>query len=248
MRGLQPYLANPEGFDPHDLQPQKVTASLTGMGAQDYPVAPLIRTSALTRSDWWHTEFVNPRVYDELQWLYSLTRRSDIGYNQLWWSRMIRQGASMFDALRTNHSYLSDIDIAAATGDPMYRVLAYIMGTIRIQIDDSGRPTISLGSSGSRSTVLLYDQPTYVSLDWGRARDAAAYELQWCNMGGDVGYDATTCRRLRRIAAQRFDNPYSGDYTTWWYYLHCQNPDSPRSYQFRFRYDRVEPRIYIPIR
>jgi hypothetical protein len=81
-----------------------------------------------------------------------------------------------------------------------------------------------------------YTQPTFVLLDHGNLRNAATRALEWCRSGGDVGYDPATCDRLRAIARRTFVFPYRGEYTITVSYLFCQDPDVPRSHQFRFRY------------
>jgi hypothetical protein len=81
--------------------------------------------------------------------------------------------------------------------------------------------------------TCAYTQPTFVLLDHGNLRSAATQELSWCGSGG---YNAETCSRLRAIARREFVFPYRGEYTITVSYLYCQDPDRPRSHQFRFRY------------
>jgi hypothetical protein len=240
--GLMPHLRSPEGFDPHDLQRQTITASPTGSGLHEYAVPPLISTYAWLRTDRWHTTFVNPQVYDELTWMSSLPGSSSTIRADRWnWTRATRQGSTMLDVSQTSHDLLSDDEIAAATGDPSLRMLSTLVRTIRVRFTISPERefsgfSVSLTPATSPVTRCFYSQPVYVGLDQGLLpREASRLLSHYCG-GGDVGYDGATCDRLRRIAARRFVFPFRGDYTTVWSYPRCQDPDRPVSYQFRFRY------------
>ncbi len=231
---LVTHLRSPEGFDPHDVQWQSISADPTGSGrAQSYGLPPLIHLSALTRTDRWHTRYVNPQVYDELEWLYRLTRSSSLGPNRWWWNRGVREGMATVE--RTSHRELSNAEIAASTGDPVLRVLLALETTSFRYIPDEGGG-VRLIAPTPQATTVSYLQPFYVASDVGLLRGAAARELRWCSQGGDIGYDPATCARLRRLAAHRFDFPYRGDYTLTVSYPRCQDRDRPVSYQFRFRY------------
>lgn len=233
---LVSHLRSPEGFDPHDVQWQSISADPTGSGrAQSYGLPPLIHLSALTRTDRWHTLYVNPQVYDELEWLHRLTRSSSLGPNRWWWNRGVREGMATVE--RTSHRELSNGEIAASTGDPVLRVLLALETTsFRYIPGEGGGVRLIAPTPQPQATTVGYLQPFYVASDVGLLRGAAASELRWCSQGGDVGYDPATCARLRRLAARRFDFPYRGDYTLTVSYPRCQDPDRPVSYQFRFRY------------
>ena len=246
---LRTFVRSPEGFDPCDLRYQTVSADPTGRGAiLDYAVPPLIDISARTRTDRWHTDYTNPSVYDKLNWLYSLTRSGSVSPSNLWWNRIQRTGSSMVECVRTSHGVLSDGDIAASTGDPMHRLLAALRMQWIASIMERGE---GIGSSAIRTipntTVLDYGQPFIILLDAGLLRNTAAGQLVWCSTSGDVGYDRATCDELRRLAGQRFRNPYPGDYTIWCFYLYCQDPDSPTSLPFRFRYEGVGVSPPVPV-
>ncbi len=246
--GLAPRIESAEGFDPHDLLEQEITVSTGGRGAErEYRVFPLVSTNGWSRRDRWHTSFVNPRVYDELQWVASLRESSSTIRNSTNWrfNRAVRQSESMFYAIQTSHGLVTDAEIAAASGDPALARLARLVSAIsraNIVERETRLPAIGIQSSGLRiaaagpATRMFYSQPTWVVLDLANlTREAARLASLYCG-GGDVGYDPETCRRLRRIAAQRFVFPYRGDYTTTWSYPLCQDPDRPVSYDVRFRY------------
>ncbi len=232
---LVTHLRSPEGFDPHDVEWQSISADPTGSGsARDYRLPPLIHLSARTRTDRWHTLYVNPQVYDELDWLYRLTRSSSLRSDRWWWNRGVREGMATVE--RTSHRELSDAEIAASTGDPMFRLLFALQTmSFRYIPGEGGGVRLIAPTPPPQATTVAYLQPYYVASDVGRLRNAAAGELRWCSQG-DVGYDRATCDRLRRLAARRFDFPYRGDYTLTASYPRCQDPDRPVSYQFRFRY------------
>jgi hypothetical protein len=251
--GLQPVLNSPEGFDEHDVNEYTVTKpSLNDRNtSQTYKFPPLIRFNAWGRSDRWHTFWVNPRVYDEKTWLCSLTRCSppnSLHYD--WWhiTRAMRLGTPMFSVLSGAKSPLSDHEIGSATGDPMWlglvRFARLSIGTFQAvpgSTGGSGIPGTMPPVSGMRvrppnAITCAYTQPTYVLLDHGNLRSAATQELSRCGSGGDIGYDPATCNRLRAIARRTFVFPYRGEYTITVSYLYCQDPDRPRSHQFRFRY------------
>jgi hypothetical protein len=231
---LVTHLRSPEGFDPHDVEWQSISADPTGSGsARDYRLPPLIHLSALTRTDRWHTLYVNPQVYDELDWLYRLTRSSSLRSDRWWWNRGVREGMATVE--RTSHRQLSDAEIAASTGDPMFRLLFALQTMSYRSIPGEGGGVRLAQTPPPQATTVAYHQPIYVAYDVGLLRNAAAGELRWCSQG-DVGYDRATCDRLRRLAARRFEFPYRGDYTLTTSYPRCQDPDRPVSYQFRFRY------------
>jgi len=252
--GLQPVLSSPEGFDEHDVKEYTVTKP--GLSnpriEQSYKFAPLIRLSAWERFDRWHTDWVNPHVYDEMTWLCALTRCPSTSYLQSsrWHiTRAMRRGEPMFTVLSGAKSPLPDYEIGSATGDPTWlglvRFARLSIGTLQAMSGStgggSGTPGIIPPSSGTRvrppnAMTCFYAQPSFVLLDFANLRSAAARELRWCGSGGDVGYDAETCRRLRAIAARTFVFPYRGEYSITASYLYCQDPDRPRSHQFRFRY------------
>jgi hypothetical protein len=251
--GLEPVLNSPEGFDEHDVNEYTVTKP--GLSnpriEQSYKFPPLIRFNAWGRSDRWHTFWVNPRVYDEMTWLCSLTRCSspnNLHSSQWWLTRAMRRGKPMFSVLSGAKSPLSDHEIGSATGDPMWlglvRFARLSIGTFQAvpgSTGGSGIPGTMPPVSGMRvrppnAITCAYTQPTFVLLDHGNLRSAATQELSWCGSGGDIGYDPATCNRLRAIARRTFVFPYRGEYTITVSYLYCQDPDRPRSHQFRFRY------------
>jgi hypothetical protein len=251
--GLEPVLNSPEGFDEHDVNEYTVTKP--GLSnpriEQSYKFPPLIRFNAWGRSDRWHTFWVNPRVYDEMTWLCNLTRCSspnNLHSSQWWLTRVMRRGDPMFSVLSGAKSPLSDHEIGSATGDPMWlglvRFARLSIGTFQAVpgfSGGSGTPGTMPPVSGMRvrppnAITCAYTQPSFVLLDFGNLRSAATRELRWCGSGGDVGYDPATCNRLRAIAARTFVFPYRGEYTITASYLYCQDPDRPRSHQFRFRY------------
>jgi hypothetical protein len=251
--GLQPVLDSPEGFDEHDVNEYTVTKP--GLSnpriEQSYKFPPLIRFNAWGRSDRWHTYWVNPRVYDEMTWLCGLTRCSspnNLHSSQWHITRLMRRGEPMFSVLSGAKSPLSDHEIGSATGDPMWlglvRFARLSIGTFQAvpgATGGSGIPGTMPPVSGMRvrppnAITCSYTQPTFVLLDFSNLRSAATQELRWCGGGGDVGYDPATCSRLRAIAARTFVFPYRGEYTITASYLYCQDPDRPRSHQFRFRY------------
>jgi hypothetical protein len=251
--GLQPVLDSPEGFDEHDVNEYTVTKpglSNTSNG-QTYKFPPLIRFNAWGRSDRWHTYWVNPRVYDEMTWLCGLTRCSTTNnlHSSRWWlTQAMLRGTPMFSVLSGAKSPLSDYEIGSATGDPLWlglvRFARLSIGTFQAvpgATGGSGIPGTMPPVSGMRvrppnAITCSYTQPTFVLLDFSNLRSAATQELRWCGGGGDVGYDPATCSRLRAIAARTFVFPYRGEYTITASYLYCQDPDRPRSHQFRFRY------------
>lgn len=241
---LVSHLRSPEGFDPHDVQWQSISADPTGSGrAQSYGLPPLIHLSALTRTDRWHTLYVNPHVYGALDLLYTVFRDRSIAPAARWWDGEVRRGNTMVEVIRTSHQLLSNGEIAASTGDPMLRSLLALRAEMLQRLGSaagtgSGSTRSLLGSSALQlldATVLGYMQPFYVAADAGRLREYAARQLSWCN-GGEFSLDPTTCEYLRIVAARRFDFPYRGDYTLTVSYPRCQDPDRPVSYQFRFRY------------
>jgi hypothetical protein len=252
--GLEPVLNSPEGFDEHDVNEYTVTKP--GLSnpriEQSYKFPPLIRFNAWGRSDRWHTFWVNPRVYDEMTWLCGLTRCSspnNLHSSQWWLTRAMRWGEPMFSVLSGAKSPLSDHEIGSATGDPMWlglvRFARLSIGTFQAVPGatggGSGAPGTMPPVSGMRvrppnAITCAYTQPTFVLLDHGNLRSAATQELSWCGSGGDIGYDPATCNRLRAIARRTFVFPYRGEYTITVSYLYCQDPDRPRSHQFRFRY------------
>lgn len=238
--GLAPSITSAEGFDPHDLQWQTTSASPTGT-VQEYSIPPLLSTSALARTDQWHINFANPYVYGEMEWMYNLARGSSMRSDRWQWNTAIRDGRVMFEASRTSHTALSDIEITASAGDPSFHALTMVMQYVTFSVDWS-RSTATgrrYSSAEPRVTTFFYDQPTWVALDMHNARREASRLIPWCQCGysGDVSCDATTCSRLRRIAARQFVWPYrNSDYTTWWSYPRCQDPDRYRAFQYRFRY------------
>jgi hypothetical protein len=245
--GLRPVLNSPEGFDEHDVNEYTVSKrSLSNPRIeQSYKFAPLIRLNAWGRSDRWHTDWVNPRVYDEMTWLCNLTRCSTTSnlHSSRWHiTRAMRLGEPMFSVLSGVKSPLSDHEIGSATGDPMWlglvRFARLSIGTFQAVPVSTGGGS---GAPGKRvpppnAITCIYAQPTLVLVDFGNLRSAASRELRWCGSGGDVGYDPATCNRLRAIAYRTFVFPYRGEYTITASYLYCQDPDRPRSHQLRFRY------------
>jgi len=252
--GLGPVLNSPEGFDEHDVN--EYTVSKPGLSnpriEQSYKFPPLIRFNAWGRSDRWHTFWVNPRVYDEMTWLCDLTRcpsTSDLQSSRWHITRVMRRGEPMFSVLSGAKSPLSDHEIGSATGDPLWlglvRYARHSIGTFQAVPGatggGSGTPGMMPPVSGMRvrppnAITCSYIQPTFVLLDHDNLRNAATRALEWCRSGGDVGYDPATCDRLRAIARRTFVFPYRGEYTITASYLYCQDPDRPRSHQFRFRY------------
>ncbi|MCX7929423.1 MAG: Ig-like domain-containing protein [Chlorobi bacterium] len=240
--GLVPSVSSPEGFDPHDLQWQSITASPNGVASYEYEVPPLISTNGWVRSDRWHSQYANA-IYEDESWVASLpassTRRPPTPRGgRTWFSHAVSEGNRMFSAVQTSHQTLSDHEIGAATGDPSYVMVAKLLRQASFRVDESRiSQTWRIPIADDiRLTRFVYDQPTWVALDVSRlATWAAGLVSTWCG-SGDVGYDQVTCERLRRIAARRFVFPYRGDYTTVWLYSWCQDPDRPVTYQFRFRY------------
>jgi hypothetical protein len=251
--GLQPVLNSPEGFDEHDVNEYTVTKP--GLSnpriEQSYKFPPLIRLNAWGRSDRWHTFWVNPRVYDEMTWLCALTRCSspnNLHSSQWHITRLMRRGEPMFSVISGAKSPLSDHEIGSATGDPMWlglvRFARLSIGTFQAVPGSTGGsgipgtmpPVSGMGVRTQNAITCSYIQPTFVLLDHGNLRNAATRALEWCRSGGDVGYDPATCDRLRAIARRTFVFPYRGEYTITASYLYCQDPDRPRSHQFRFRY------------
>jgi len=251
--GLGPVLNSPEGFDEHDVN--EYTVSKPGLSnpriEQSYKFPPLIRFNAWGRSDRWHTFWVNPRVYDEMTWLCDLTRcpsTSDLQSSRWHITRVMRRGEPMFSVISGAKSPLSDHEIGSATGDPMWlglvRFARLSIGTFQAVPGATGGsgipgtmpPVSGMGVRTQNAITCSYIQPTFVLLDFSNLRSAATQELRWCGSGGDIGYDPATCDRLRAIARRTFVFPYRGEYTITASYLYCQDPDRPRSHQFRFRY------------
>jgi hypothetical protein len=247
-------LNSPEGFDEHDVNEYTVSKpSLSNPRIeQSYKFPPLIRFNAWGRSDRWHTDWVTPRVYDEMTWLCALTRcssTSNIHYTQWGITRAMTMESPMFFVLSGAKSPLSDHEIGSATGDPMW------LGLIRFAHLSTGTFQAVSGSTGGGSGIpgtmppvsgmvvrqpnaitCFYAKPLLVLVDFSNLRNAALWELGRCYSGGGVSYDLATCSRLLAIAARTFVFPYRGEYTITTSYLYCQNPYLPRSHQLRFRY------------
>jgi hypothetical protein len=229
-------LSSPEGFDPNDVQAQEVNLSVDGTewNSRPYTIRPLIRISAQRRVDWWHTAYVNPNVYDEIQWLYDAAARRGRRYQTVW-NETIRRGEPMFDVTRPSHDKLYDYEIASAPGG---RDMMLIFDRISIRFSggrslESGTLSIERRSPVTPATRGLYAQPSYVSLDIARARPAATWLLS------QSGLSTSEIARLRRIASHTFVFPYRGrQYTIDFQYLGCPyDPDlGPPTEPYRFNY------------
>jgi hypothetical protein len=234
-------LSSPEGFDPNDVQAQEVNLSVDGTerNSRPYTIRPLIRISAQRRVDWWHTAYVNPYVYDEIQWLYDAVARRGGRRYQTVWNETILRGEPMYNVSRPSHDKLNDFEIASAPGG---RDMMWIFTRLSILVS-GGRPTesgrLSIGTSSGitlereRTTSGFYAQPSYVSLDIARARPAATWLLS------QSGLSTSEIDRLRRIASHSFVFPYRGrQYTIDFQYLGCPyDPDSgPPTEPYRFNY------------
>jgi hypothetical protein len=230
-------LSSPEGFDPNDVRAQEVNLSVDGteQNSRPYTIRPLIRISAQRRVDWWHTAYVNPYVYDEIQWLYDAVARRGGRRYQTVWNETILRGEPMFDVTRPSHDKLYDYEIASAPGG---RDMMWIFTRLSIRFS-GGRPTESGTLSVERRPLVtpetrgLYAQPSYVSLDIGRARPAATWLLS------QSGLSTSEIARLRRIASHSFVFPYRGrQYTIDFQYIGCPyDPDlGPPTEPYQFQY------------
>jgi hypothetical protein len=237
VTGISTELSSPEGFDPNDVQAQEVNLSVDGTerNSRPYTIRPLIRISAQRRVDWWHTAYVNPYVYDEIQWLYDAVARRGGRRYQTVWNETILRGEPMFDVTRPSHDKLYDYEIASAPGG---RDMMWIFTRLSIRFS-GGRPTESGTLSIERRPLItretrgLYAQPTYVSLDIARARPVATSLLS------QSGLSTSEIARLRRIASHSFIFPFKKSmYTIDFQYTGCPfDPDlGPPTEPYRFNY------------
>jgi hypothetical protein len=236
VTGISTELSSPEGFDPADLQTQEVNLSYDGTERTTHPyrIPPLIQISALRRVDRWHGAYVNP-LYDEIQWIHDLARSKRVQLQETWWNEQFRQGNLMFEA-RPSHQQLQDYEIAAAPGgNTMARWFSWFFARFeRITYQNGTWTFIPRSGNTQQVTRGFYAQPTYVSLDYVRARDAAARLLSRNDLG-----DRDRVRLDLFAPIRRFIFPFKKSmYTIDFRYIGCPyDPDlGPPTVQYQFQY------------
>jgi hypothetical protein len=236
VTGISTELSSPEGFDPADLQTQEVNLSYDGTERTTHPyrIPPLIQISALRRVDRWHGAYVNP-LYDEIQWIHDLARSKRVQLQETWWNEQFRQGNLMFEA-RPSHQQLQDYEIAAAPGgNTMARWFSWFFARFeRITYQNGTWTFIPRSGNTQQVTRGFYAQPSYVSLDYLRARDAAARLLSRNDLG-----DRDRVRLDLFAPIRRFIFPFKKSmYTIDFRYIGCPyDPDlGPPTVQYQFQY------------
>lgn len=247
LQTLKASYTGPELFDPFDVEYQTVELGVGG-STQLYQIAPLILSRGAARTSQWHNLYANPLIYDGYHWMQNSFSRYYPITRELNYDRMFRTGETFLDAPSVDPA-LYDGEISSVANPGMMRTLSMLQRVrITIQPSQSGS---SLGLGGvSGGTVgfapyawnVTYLQPAILGfLDYPIARNTASALISMFCGGGDVGFTAAECARLRQIATTSFRYPEAirpSRYRIDMLYNYCpRDPDTPTpSYDLYFEY------------
>ncbi len=214
---LRATLRGSEGFDVWDVGTQSVVRS-----GLTYDIGPLVRVSATTMTDNWHTTFANPKIYDELDFLErAWSKRYDI---QL---RSERERGNTFIQIDNVDAPLSDHEVNISTNTAMARAYeGYRRGAPQAiqsslssvsSVRQTATATLAadgtmLSSQQPAQQTLRYTAPVYTPFDFGLLRSIAVQQSQY-NQGG------TWEQRWRNILNTTYQLPTFGLYTVQYRYV-----------------------------
>ncbi|MBL7998841.1 MAG: hypothetical protein JNL32_09410, partial [Candidatus Kapabacteria bacterium] len=222
-----------ELFDPFDVEYQTVELGTNNV-TNTYPIPALITYNAWSRTSQWHRDYVNPMIYEAIDWMrYTLGQSRMMSRRRTYWEDAIQRNETFMDAPATERG-ISDGEISSVANPAFARSLT-MMQRLNFSITTT-RSGSGIGISGGSVTRranqwdIDYVQPAHIGfLDFGIARTSAARLVASYCGGGDVGFDARTCARLRQIATQTWRYPESirpSRYDFILYYNYCRDPDA----------------------
>jgi TANFOR domain-containing protein len=220
---LTAQFSGPELFDRYDLGGHSYTRD--GRGQR---LKPLVSVSANARNDRWHQRFSNPWIYDVVDRMRRIglwTGRTNFETHMLTPTRSLAEYKIPGDAL------LYDWEIGPRTQSSSGSVGS--IGGVSAYSSTFGIGTI--GYTPVTPTVRIeYKHGIIVPMDFADVQRRASWALS--TYGGE--FLSTDLQNLLRNAiAKRYERLYSGqNYTLWFSYTFCVDPDRPVTFQKTFRY------------
>lgn len=218
--------SGPEFFDPYDLQGLAFTRD-----GRDQLLRPLISVNASTRTDEWHRSFTNPWIYNNIDRFRRMGQWSGTVEFERYQRGIGSVTTAQFISDPTN--LLQDWEI----GPPARANTSRLLVTTAPRFGGATSPTASGGLMGmtiAPPTVdIQHNQGIAVPIDFMHVQQRSAWYLSV--FGGEF-ISADDERWLRGILGKSYELYHRGNYTLWFGYTFCQDPDRPVSISKTFRY------------